>query len=582
MMKEDKNHDLANIVAMSLHCISFLRNIFGEECYADLRLPVSSKKSSSKSTFTIKVLRSGCSSKVDEFISWIDHGVKKAIESDEIKALQLEIYKTASYDSPLLECFVFHLNRRVIIKQASNEAQQETEMEKNITSFMRKLIMQIQRFDTAPQGRAVAIRLLLRESTKSDLNESGFKEDVVFKTPGIPTGGITMFNTSDICIGEEVLKSQILQADKDSHVQDMKLKPLSVMKNSTLSYWYSQELKNPVIFPDYPSVLPLDDFMSSNKEGTMATQLLTQTEKKDSFKGLSCECNSSKKRFKGSSIVVCHLCSREIHSCCYGITSSDLIRKCSSIFKCYTCLLQTSPLDSKLILLMRLRYVWRYFLYSQIPGDLNFFFDTFNLDRDSGCYEVRKILNKLFRDKILQTEYEITPTISARRRAGRRNMLITLRGIFDDKGNELMRNAKYDVIFSPRVERATLFSDLEKKNVYFPNLFLTKNLVTNILEEFTRSTDIPDKSSTANRNLLDSSSYVPVSQSSSPPKPSKCKNFSPHYISAKREASEYNRSTNPMNLDELSFEESLNFLSQPRSNTLDPSQTNLSSELSLE
>lgn len=581
-MKEDKSHNLANIVAMSLHSISFLRNIFGEECYADLHIPISSKKSSSKSTFTIKVLRSGCSSKVDKFISWIDLGVKKAMESDEIKALQLEIFKTESYDSPLVECFIFHLNRRTMIDKASNRAHQGTEMDTHISLFMRRLIMQTQRFDTAPLGRAVAIRLLFKEPTKSDLNESGFQEEVVFKTPGVPARGITMFNTSDICIGEEVLQSRILQADKDSHDQDMKLKPLSVMKSLTLSYWYSHELKNPVIFPDYPSVLPLDDFMNSNKEGTMATQLLTQTEKNHSFKGLSCECNSSKKRFKGSSIVVCHLCSREIHSCCYGMTSLDLIRKCSSIFKCYTCLLQTSPLDPQLILLMRLRYIWRYFLYNQIPGDLNFFFDTFNLDRDQGCHEVRKILNKLFRDKILKTEYEITPTISARRRAGRRNMLITLRGIFDDKGNELMRNAKCDVIFSPRVERATLFSDLEKKNVYFPNLFLTKNLVTNILEEFTGSTDIPGKSSTTARNLLDSSSYVPVLQLLSPPKPSKCKKSSHHYISAKREASEYNRSTNPMNLDELSFEESLNFLSQPRSNTLGPSQTNLSLELSLE
>ncbi|CCE85210.1 Piso0_004792 [Millerozyma farinosa CBS 7064] len=580
-MKEDKSCDLANIVAMSLHCISFLRNIFGEGCYADLHLPVSSKKSSSKSTFTIKVLTSGCSPKVDTFISWIDLGVKTAIESEEIKALQLEIYKTESYDSPLLECYVFHLSRRVMINKAPHEAQKETEMDGSIASFMRRLIMQTQKFDTAPLGRAVAIRLLFKESPKSDLTQSGFKDELLFKTPGIPATGITMFNISDICIGEEILQSQILSADKDSHDQDVKLRHLSAMKNSALSYWYSQEFKNPVIFPDYPCILPLDDFMS-NKEGSMATQLLTQTQKKHSFKGLSCECNSSKKRFKGSSIVVCHICSREIHSCCYGMTNLDLIRKCSSIFKCYTCLLQTSPLYPQLILLMRLRYMWRYFLYNQMPGDLNFFFDIFNLDRDSGHYEVRKILNKLFRDKILQTEYEITPTISGRRRAGRRNMLITLRGIFDDKGNELMRNAKYNVIFSPKVERATLFSDLEKKNVYFPNLFLTKNLVTNILEEFTRGTDIPGNSSTKNRNLLDSSSYVPVSQSSTPPTLSKCKNFSPHYISATREASEHNRYTNPMNLDELSFEESLNFLSQPRSNTLGPSQTNLSSELSLE
>lgn len=579
-MSEDKNYNLGLIVALSLHCISFFRNIFEEECYADLRLPVTSRKHNSKSTFTTKVLKNGCSSKVDKFISWIDVGVKKAIEDDELEAVQLEIYKSKRYDSPLLECFVFHLNRRVMIEKTSTGAQQETEMGKCITSFMKSLIMQTQRLEAAPLGRAVAIRLLLKESAKSDLKESDFKEDAFLKTTGRLPGGLTILNTPDMCISKGALQCQILHGDVHSQDQDMKFNPSSIMKSLTMSYWYSKELKNPVVFPDYPSVLPLDDFMSSNKEGTMATQLLTQTEKKHASKRLSCECNSSKKRFKGSSIVICHLCSREIHSCCYGITSLDLIRKCSSIFKCYTCLLQTSPFDSQLILLMRLRYIWVYFLYNQMPGDLHFFFETFNLDRYLACHEVRNILNKLFRDKILQTE-NITPTVPMRRHAGRRNMLITLRGIFDDKGNELMQNAKYEVVFSPRVDRATLFSDLKKKNVYFPNLFLTKNLVTATLDEFTRSTDISGKSSTTRCNLLHGSSYVSILQLLSPPKPSKCKNLNTHYISAKREESECNRSTNPMNLDKLSFEESLNYLSQPPSNTLAASQTNLSLELSL-
>ena len=277
---------------------------------------------------------------------------------------------------------------------------------------------------------------------------------------------------------------------------------------------------------------------------------------------LTCECNCwtsasrIKLSMKGFAILTCRTRQRQVHSCCYGMNHSKPIKKSVHTFKCYSCMLDTDSLDEDLILLMRLRYLWKYMSCYDIPELLDLFYEIFSLTTMAEDDVVRKMLNKLFHDKILMVLDEPVIVRGNKNAMGTGYLTPTIDLLLDNKGNSLVKNHIYNIAFTPTLKSPKSMCHTDKQVFYFPDTYNTKSNILSLLKEFKTSLlknqefdDDPIESSSPifNTKTMENRGEImkPVDQT---------------------RTSHANESLVDEDMDELSFEDSLNFLSQPANN----------------
>lgn len=561
---------IKDLVSISLNCITFLRNIFSDENYVDKKFICSEMPHIKSSFVKTKHLVKGISKEADMFKSWIECGVNNALSLQYLLALQFGIYVDENQPEKLSETYIFKFDyNKGNISFGINdgekcEALPELTAREKVQQLIKRLIVLTQTFGPLPEKKHVSVRLLFNEKCPRDYQPSFFKDASDLESPTITVDKENSNNNiGTLDTGHDYVNIRILTNVGSQIKNPINLDPFDVIEesddNSDL-----HNFDNQIDFPKSNNSLSLDKYLFSNKpDNVHSTQLVPPSQLYYSgiFK-LTCECNCwvsasrIKLSMKGFAILTCRTCLRQVHSCCYGLNHSKYIKLSAHTFKCYSCMLTTNELDKDLKLLMMLRYLWKHISCYGIPELTGLFYEIFNLTSSVDDNIVRKMSNKLFHDKILVVLDKPIIVKGNKNAMGTGYFTPSINMILDDKGNSLVKDHTYSIAFTPIVKNPKLVSHTDKQRIYIPDALNTKEHIEELLSEF--------KTSSFKDQELDDD---PI-ESSSPIFDSKFSN------KKKREfaISEDQTRTHIVNenlldeMDDLSFEDSLNFLSQPVDN----------------
>lgn len=558
-----------DLVSISLNCITFLRNIFGDDNYVDRKF-ICTENPNIKSGFVkTKHLVEGISKEADMFKNWIDCGVHNAISLQYLLALQFGIYIDENQPEKLSETYIFKFdyNNGNISFGINDEDKCEPLLEltarEKVQQLIKRLIVLTQTFGPLPEKKHISVRLLFNEKCPRDYQPSFFKDASDLESPTITVDvGNSSDNIGTLDTGHDKVNIKILTNVGIQITNPLNLDPFDIIEDN--DNHDPHKFENQIEFPKANNSLSLNKYLFSNKPDDIhSTQLVppSQLYYSGNFR-LTCECNCwtsasrIKLSMKGFAILTCRTCQRQVHSCCYGMNHSKPIKKSVHTFKCYSCMLDTDSLDEDLILLMRLRYLWKYMSCYDIPELLDLFYEIFSLTTMAEDDVVRKMLNKLFHDKILMVLDEPVIVRGNKNAMGTGYLTPTIDLLLDNKGNSLVKNHIYNIAFTPTLKSPKSMCHTDKQVFYFPDTYNTKSNILSLLKEFKTSLlknqefdDDPIESSSPifNTQTMENRGEImkPVDQT---------------------RTSHANESLVDEDMDELSFEDSLNFLSQPANN----------------
>lgn len=559
-----------DLVSISLNCITFLRNIFGDENYVDRRFICSETPEMKSSFVKTKHLVRGISKEADLFKNWIECGVNNALSLQYLLALQFGIYIDENEPEKLSETYIFKFdynneNISFGINDGENcEPLPELTAREKVQQLIKRLIVLTQTFGPLPEKKHITVRLLFNEKCPRDYQPSFFKDASDLKSPTITVDNKNSNNNiGTLDTGHNYVNIRILTNVGIEIKNSRNLDPFDLIEDSEDNFAL-QDYDNEIDFPKTNNSLSLNKYLFSNKPDNIhSTQLVPPSQLYYSgiFK-LTCECNCwasasrIKLSMKGFAILTCRTCLRQVHSCCYGLNHTKHIKASAHNFECYSCMLNTDELYKDLKLLMRLRYLWKHMSCYGIPELTDLFYEIFGLTSNVDDNVVRKMSNKLFQDKILVVLER--PIIVKRNKnaMGTGYFTPSLSMLLDNKGNSLVKDYTYTIAFTPIVKSPKLVSHTDKQRVYLPDTLNTKEYILELLNEFKTSSfkdlELDDDPIISSSPVFDSKTFNKKNREFVKPDDKTKKNLVHENL-----AEEF---------DDLSFEDSLNFLSQPVDN----------------
>lgn len=554
---------IKDLVSISLHCITFLRNIFGDDNYADKNFVCNENRDIQNKSNSVKTkqLVEGISSEADTFIKWIENGIGSALSLQYLQALQFGIYIDEKNPVRLSETYLFQFDYTngnislAVNNQKKCQILPELSAREKVQQLIKRLIVLTQTFCPLPEQKHISVRLLFNEKCPKDYQPPFFKDASNLESPTI---AIDQENSKDdigsVNTGYNSISIKVLSNVGQTLVDPITIDPFELFENELAQP--IDHSQNQIEFPNATNSLSLHNFLDSYKPPDLyTTQVVPSQPSKIEKLGAVCECNSYgsplriKLSMKGYAILTCKTCLRQAHSCCYGIISSSSIKKTSSIFKCYSCIFETDVLDENLIMLMRLRYLWKYMSCYEIPDHFNFFYEIFNLNHGTDDAILRRLINRLFQDKMFMVLEKPIIVKANKRATGTGYMTPTIDNILDNNNHTLLKNNEYIIAFAPKVKTSKFICNFDKQSFYLPDVHNTKGHIIDLLQQFKLTLTIdheyendPIESSSLNFNQSFNKivkSHIGTTQT-------------------------YNKNSD--DIDELSFEDSLNFLSQPQKN----------------
>lgn len=561
-----------DLLSISLNCITFLRNVFSDENYIDKKFICSERPDVKSSFVKTKHIVAGISKEADMFINWIECGVNNSLGLQYLLALQFAIYIDEDQPEKLSETYIFkfdYINGNILFGVNDDEKCEplpELSAREKVQQLIKRLIVLTQTFGPLPEKKHISVRLLFNEKCPKNYQPSFFKDASNLESPTITVDAENSRNDiGTLNTGHDYVNIKILSNVGINITSPTNVDPFDMIEYGSESH--SSHKESQIEFPKSNNSLSLNKYLFSNKPDNIhSTQLVPPSQLYGSAKfKVTCECNcwgsSSriKLSMKGFAILACHTCLRQAHSCCYGLNLSTSIKKSVSTFKCYSCLLNADTLDEDLILLMRLRYLWKYMSCYDIPGLFDFYYEVFNLSNNIDDDVVRKMLNKLFHDKILMVLDQPVMVRGNKNAMGTGYLTSSIDMLEDNIGNSLLKGRTYSIAFTPAVKTPKLMCNIDKQRLYLPDAYNTKSLILSLLEEFKtsltkdrESEDDPIESSSLNFNQKSSNN--------------ESREVFEKQVDKVR--TNHNAIGNLLDddMDELSFEDSLNFLSQPVNN----------------
>ena len=512
-----QQEQIKDLVISSLHSITFLRNVFREENYFDQKFcPVSDKNHTRKYVF-VKRLRGGVSQKADIFKDWLEIGVEEAFRRKNLKGLQLLIHVIENGLEKVAESYVFQFD--------TNDSNGELDMSQNLTresfekeiecdkmlQLLRNLLVSTQKLGVLPAKKKISLRILLHEVSPNECYASFFRKAsdeescVIKKNPIIHVGAI---NSSRGSFGMRILSNAEIPSVHKSGTT-VKLQDLLVKKE-----WSCK-----VEFPEtYNLDLP-DTYLYSQRgciPSIFGESEYRQVNNSINEHSIACECNANesiariKMSTKGYALMNCKCCGRTIHSCCYGLAHSKKIRQFSGNIQCYSCLLgkNDKQLDGDLLLLMRLRYLWKYISSSEMPQHFDFYYKVFHFIKKKDDQKVRQLIGVMFSQSILiLLKGPIISKKTGKRVVGTGIICPTISDILDGKRKPLKKNQEVNVSFLPRAKYLPCFAPYSvNENLFFPNKSITKDAVSRTLQDFKKSMQDTLSSSSDEEDPLENNS----------------------------------------------------------------------------
>ncbi|CUM67856.1 uncharacterized protein PRCAT00005565001 [Priceomyces carsonii] len=539
---------IMELIKISLDCVVFLRHIFNDEHFVDQKFVVDVNASDNKRNWIkTKQVRRGISNDGDLYLNWIEKGIFESISLKYLNALQFGIYLDSKKPQSLIEAYVFEIdydNYNLMFisdKHSSNSKTSNFGARERVQKLLRQIIVSIQALEPLPAEKYISIRLMFNENCPKDYSPPFFNDpNSLPPTISVEKGylesknkSMYSMNTGIDSVSVDFLTGVALGLDETENIDPFLTVFHSLNSHKTIT---SEEIE----FPKYINCnpLPLSQFLNScSKDSRKELPSTIPVETQDLVSPEDCECGADYE--KSVPHFKCGKCNRTVHSFCYGVVSHSVAGG-----TCYTCMF--GNLEEDLISLMRTRYLWKYFTNYGIP-QFSQLLGIFKLLRKEN--NIVKILNLLFKDNVLATFENPILRKDGGFLVGCGVWIPSIGGIVDNTGVELKKKKKYYIAFVPRVKTyiKNLSYNQKTKEIYFANALATADVVISKLEQFKEQRKSSLALSELERSLEIFSSFN---------LPENIEDLS------KKRMMLANKSPASDEIDQLSFEDSLTFLSQ--------------------
>ena len=484
---------IQDLVSISLDCIVYLRNVFGEENFIDSTFIGNSNLT--RSSVRTKKLIKGISKEADRFLDWIEKGLYDPLRHKYLRAFQLMIYLEETSPHELVESYLFTLDEgeqlTISINNSKTKLSTNVSAREKVQHLIKRLIVLTQTFDTLPEEKFISLRLLYNDSCPNTFEPLFFEDATLKLKPRIVVSGEAE-NIGSLDTGINSVDIKVLTNIGTAPNNLVKVDPFDTLHEQNL---HQEETCNYQIeFPTDSEVayrqdsLSLNDFHTEPRFNKDESKLVSsQREESDvddnedliitlpkySDQGslnqrLGCEsgCGVDQRQ-------KCKTCDRMINPICYGNDSNDILSK----YSCYSCMF--GIIDPLLTMLMHIRYLWFYFMDSPEFPTMKNIYELLNLklnNLDNDCY-MRSLMNKLFKDNILMiVDKPCFRENSTDYVAGGGIFQPIIEGLMAELGEETMaielkKSKEYYILFVPSAQQEIMYLsyDRKMKPIYFPN-----------------------------------------------------------------------------------------------------------------
>ncbi|KAK6880931.1 Meiosis-specific protein HOP1 [Candida tropicalis] len=429
---EESRGFVYELISTSMYCITYLRNLFRETSYYDTKYFDTVDPDLTSSYICVKKLRKGASKSSDIFVEYIERGIFQAIQLKYLKGVSFNIHSSKNSPFNSEESYLFgidYINNQVSLN-GSNEEISSDSITKSIYSLVKRLIVLTQTLETPRKQRYFTIRLLYNETCPSEYQPPYFQDATL-------------------------LEPNVIRLEADS--QGIAIGTLQTGEcKSSINVLVEKRNSNTCVDVD-PFDLLADDYNGFD-DSPLSTLHLSEK---------SPEAVEVTQILEPSRLVKCKICENEIDPVALGY-DQPLVRD----IPCFECLFKGN-IDPELIILQKVRILWNFYMNHDFPS----FKKSLDIIKITDPETIKKIFNRLFNDGILVTTNKATlATNSAEFQKGSGIFSSTLEGIIDNHGCELIANREYFVSFVPKLSEKLNFLDFDTKlrKIYFPNYKILK------------------------------------------------------------------------------------------------------------
>lgn len=440
---------IQELIAVSLYCISYLRDLFPENHYSDYKYYDTTEPTSDSNFILTKKLQGNDNAEINMFINYIEKGINDAIKLEYLKGVLFEIFLSKEHPQLICESYLFTINylrQEVSINDETSFRATKTTIIQSIQGIVKRLILLTQTFDRLPDEKYFAIRLLFNESCPVRYQPPYF-QDATYAKP------------SSITVNQGYIGLEIGQMNAYNNCVKMNiLVETCKMENCHSIDPFDLVDKQIDQFEAVPSCnIDLDEYLDDPN----MTEVQSQKQKTNTFE-----------------VTNCRKCNISIYSVAYGYN-----KPFKNSITCFKCLLK-NKFDNDLSILMSIRLLWHFFMMNEFPS----FEKSLELIHLVHTGSVVHVFNKMFSDKILVvTNKAMFGPNSVDFISGSGSFIPTVEGIIANDGKQLQKHSEYFVSFVPRMCTTPSFFAYNKKldSVYFPNYLVQRaDFVLSNLQKF--------------------------------------------------------------------------------------------------
>lgn len=312
MMQLQMTHELQiqTLIHATLSCISYLRDLFDENCFFN-------------ETFcnvTIKSLKKGVSSSSDKLLNWLERGCYDAINKKYLKSLTIGIYLNENLPKRVSEIYTFEIKYD---KEEENNPE-------SISKLIRTLCLLTQSLQPLPRIKYLTLKLFYNKDTPVNYEPEFFKPagkhefEFISEPLKLDVGSINV-NRSEALLKIFTLFDYSNKMETDQMKYEIGPSILSTPKNIILDNLNKSE-----------SQVSKKSFSISHSSSINECVKKIKKEKivVEQKQEIKCICESN---FEDNDMIKCDRCQGWLHTVCCGYFSNNDRRIPKGEFVCDIC-----------------------------------------------------------------------------------------------------------------------------------------------------------------------------------------------------------------------------------------------------
>jgi hypothetical protein len=280
------------LLQATFSCVSYLRDLFGDDCYQESRI----------GNIQIKKLRRTKNGRVNTFIDWLEKGCYDAIERKFLRSMVIGIYLNESEPESVSETYTFDFEYHDV----------QYDMDHSALKIIRALCILVQTLNPLPATKYVTLKLFYNENTPTEYEPPGFKPALDHRFQFV----------------SDPLRLDVGKGRCDRETTLLKIHTLfdtakNIASSQTEITKYARTLENEA--ESKPNLLIGDSV------NTVTPDVKTPPKKDDEIR---CICNIN---IPDADMLQCDECNSWLHTVCCGYFSNTDKRIPTGEYSCYIC-----------------------------------------------------------------------------------------------------------------------------------------------------------------------------------------------------------------------------------------------------